>query len=78
MDFVKKLSFGIALMALGTLGVTALLFGVLLTEPVSYNGFNGWLGSFLYWGLTGPFLLFLAAALAGLVFALWGVFEKKD
>ena len=42
MDFVKKLIFGIALMALGTLGVTALLFGVLLTEPVSYNGFNGW------------------------------------
>ena len=50
MVFVKKLIFGIALMALGTLGATALLFGVLLTEPVSYNGVDGWLGSFLYWG----------------------------
>lgn len=75
---MKKLILGIAVMTLGSLGVTALLFGVLLTEPVSYNGVDGWLGSFLYWGLTGPFLLFLAAALAGLAFALWGVFEKKD
>ena len=75
---MKKLILGIAVMTLGSLGVTALLFGVLLTEPVSYNGVDGWLGSFLYWGLTGPFLLFLAVALAGLVFALWGVFEKKD
>lgn len=75
---MKKLILGIAVMTLGSLGAIALLFGVLLTEPVSYNGVDGWLGSFLYWGLTGPFLLFLAAALAGLVFALWGVFEKKD
>lgn len=74
---MKKLIFGIALMALGGLGATSLLFGVLLTEPVIYNGIDGWMGSFLDWNLTGPFLVFVLVALVGLVFALWGVFEKE-
>lgn len=78
MDFVKKLIFGIALMALGTPGATALLFGTFVAEPAVYNGVSGWLGCFLDRGLLGPFTVFVAVALLGLAFALWGVFEKKD
>lgn len=75
---MKKLILGIALMALGTPGATALLFGTFVAEPAVYNGVSGWLGCFLDRGLLGFFAIFVAVALLGLAFALWGVFEKKD
>lgn len=78
MDFVKKMIFGIAVMTLGSLGAIALLFGIFVAEPILYNGVGGWLGCFLDRGLLGFFAIFVAVALLGLAFALWGVFEKKD
>ena len=75
---MKKLILGIAVMTLGSLGAIALLFGTFVAEPAVYNGVSGWLGCFLDRGLLGFFAVFVAVALLGLAFALWGVFEKKD
>ncbi len=75
---MKKLIFGIAVMALGSLGAIALLFGTFVAGPAVYNGVSGWLGCFLDRGLLGPFAVFVAVALLGLALALWGVFEKEN
>ena len=75
---MKKLILGIAVMTLGSLGAISLLFGTLIAEPTLYKGVGGWLGCFLDRGLLGFFAVFVAVALLGLAFALWGVFEKKD
>ena len=75
---MKKLIFGIAVLFVGARGVIALLGCTPLAEPAVANGPGGWLGCLLDRGLLGPLAVFAAAALAGLAFALWGVFEKKD
>ena len=75
---MKKLIFGIAVLLAGAAGVIALLACTLLAEPVVFNGTGGWLGCLLDRGLLVPFAVFGAAALAGLAFALWGVFEQKN
>ena len=75
---MKKLILGIAVLFVGAAGVIALLACTLLAEPVVANGTGGWLGCLLDRGLLGPLAVFAAAALAGLAFALWGVFEKKN
>lgn len=74
---MKKLILGVAVLSVGAAGVIALLACTLLAEPVVYNGTDGWLGCLQSMGLTPALVAFLVAALAGLAFALYGVFEKN-
>lgn len=74
---MKKLILGVAVPCVGAAGVIALLACTLLAEPVVYNGTDGWLGCLQSMGLTPALAAFLVAALLGLAFALYGVFEKN-
>lgn len=76
---MKKLMLGIALMALGVLGVIALLVSAMLSplNPWTYNGVSGWWGCLLGMEMTLPFYSFLVLSAVGLGLALWAVFQKK-
>lgn len=74
---MKKVVFGSVLLLSGMLSAAVLLAGGMATEW-TVNGELSALKNLSMYGLMPAFYGFLAAAIAGLALALWGLLDKRQ
>ena len=74
---MKKVVLGSAMLLAGLLSAAILLGGTMANDWTN-NGMRSSLWNLSQYGLMPALCIFIGIAILGLVFAVWGIFEKND
>ncbi len=74
---MKKVVFGAFMLSAGILGIAVLMTGV-MTIGDTVDGVHSFVYNLSLYGIMPVYMIFLVVAVAGLLFGIWGMAQKKE